>query len=205
MEVAVAERLEILRLIESGDISVEEGLRRLERVRPGGTRSGNGPDTTGGSEERSLFNGGGKREMPQPWVRLLWQAVFGVGVAMLAGGGLLLSRAYAREGMPGLTWGWVLFALGLVIMGLGWWLQRARWLTIRVREQNGSAFTIALPLPLGLAQWLLRVARPWVPGFHGVEVDELVLALRDGIRDGGSVVIDVDEGPGGDKVEVRVQ
>lgn len=201
----MAERLEILRLIESGDISVEEGLRRLERVGQSGTRSGNGPDTTGGSEARSLPNGAERSQLTLRWVRVLWQTVFGVGVAMVAGGGLLLSRAYGREGMPGLTWGWVLFALGLVIMGLGWWLQQARWLTVRVREHNGSAFTIGLPLPLGLAQWLLRLVRPWVPAFHGVEVDELVLALRDGIRDGGSVVIDVDEGPGADKVEVRVQ
>jgi hypothetical protein len=133
---------------------------------------------------------------------MAWQIVFGVGIAVLAGGGLLLARAYGREGMPGLTWGWVVFVLGLLVLLLGWWLQRARWFYLRVREHEGAAFTIALPLPLGLVVWLLRIAGPFVPQLQDVEADQLILAMRDELENGRSFVIDVDEGEDGDHVEL---
>jgi hypothetical protein len=136
------------------------------------------------------------------FVRVVWQMVFGFGVAVLAGGGLLLARAYSRHGMAGLTWGWVLFTLGLLVMGLGWWLQKARWFTLRVREHDGPAFTLALPLPLGLVIWLLRAAKPFVPQLQDMEADQLILAMQDELRDGRPLVINVDEGESGDQVEM---
>jgi len=194
------ERLQILSLVESGEISVEEGVRRLEQV----------PDAE--AAEASLEDGvsapAGEEGRPGPGfpipglVQMAWQIVFGVGIAVLAGGGLLLARAYGREGTPGLTWGWVVFVLGLLVLLLGWWLQRARWFYLRVREHEGAAFTIALPLPLGLVVWLLRVAGPFVPQLRDVEADQLILAMRDELENGRSFVIDVDEGEDGDHVEL---
>jgi hypothetical protein len=96
----------------------------------------------------------------------------------------------------------VLFVLGLLVLVLGWWLQGARWFTLRVREHDGPAFSIALPLPLGLVPGLLRVAKPFVPQLQGMEVDQLILAMRDELRDGRSFVVNVDEGEDGDQIEM---
>jgi hypothetical protein len=194
------ERLRVLELIESGQIGVEEGLRRLEKL------AGTGTLETPHSPETSTLAG----EQVQPstefsvpgFVRIAWQIVFGVGVAVVAGGGLLLARAYSQEGALGLTWGWVLFVLGLLVLVLGWWLQGAPWFTLRVREHDGPAFSIALPLPLGLVPGLLRVAKPFVPQLQGMEVDQLILAMRDELRDGRSFVVNVDEGEDGDQIEM---
>jgi hypothetical protein len=194
------ERLRILKSIETGEISVEEGVRRLERL----------PGSESAEASRSAETSTPPREQAQPpsgvpipgFVHLVWRVVFGVGIAVLAGGGFLLMRAYTREGMPGLTWGWVLFVLGLVVSLLGWWLERARWFTLRVREHGGPAFTIALPLPLGVVVGLLRVAKPFVPQLQEMEADQLILAMRDELQDGRSFVVNVDEGEDGDRVEM---
>lgn len=130
--------------------------------------------------------------------------VFGVGVAIVAAGGFLLARAYGREGMPGLTWGWVVFALGVLGLLLGWWLRRARWLTIRVREHDGAAFSVALPVPLGLSVLAVRVAKPFVPQLQGMDAEALMGAMRDELRDGGAFVVQVDEGEDGDFVELTI-
>lgn len=194
------ERLRILKLIEAGEISVEEGLRRLERSSE--------PESAEASGSAEAPRPPGEGDQPPPefaisgFVRVVWQIVFAVGVAVLAAGGLLLARAYSREGMPGFTWGWALFALGLLMLLLGWWLQRARWFTLRVREHSGPAFTIALPLPLGLVVGLLRIAKPFVPQLQEMKADQLILAMRDELRDGGSFVVNVDEGEDGDQVEM---
>lgn len=195
------ERLRILELIESGQISVEEGLRRLE-----GLNHGDGDETEIEAEAAPAPAAGAGEPSAErvvaPLVRVVWQIVFGLGVAVMAGGGLLLSRAYGREGTPGLAWGWALFALGVVVMALGWWLRRARWFYLRVREHGGPAFTIALPLPLGVVIGLLRVAKPFVPQLQEMEADTLVLAMRDELRNGQPLTIRVDEGEDGDRVEL---
>lgn len=196
----MSERLRILQSIESGQISVEEGVRRLEALDQAGEGWGAEAESapaTSADMARPAFD-----PERSGFVHILWQVVFGVGVAVLAGGGLLLARAYSRQGIPGLAWGWMLFTLGLLVMGLGWWLRQARWFYLRVREHDRAAFTIALPLPLGVVMWLLRIAKPFVPRLEEMEVDQLILAVRDELRDGRSLVINVDEGENGDQVEM---
>ncbi|MGD2176650.1 MAG: hypothetical protein PVG71_02395 [Anaerolineae bacterium] len=196
----MSESLRILQLIESGQISVEDGVRRLEaldQTGEGGAVEAEGTPATSADVAWPAF------EPARPgFVRIVWQIVFGVGIAVLAAGGLLLANAYGAEGGPGLAWGWVLFTLGLLVMVLGWWLQRARWFYLRVREHDGPAFTITLPLPLTLVIWLLRVARPFVPQLRETGADELMLALREELGEGRPFVIDVDEGENGDRVEM---
>lgn len=127
----MSERLRILELIEAGEINVEEGARQLETL----AGEAETPDT------------------PAPCPRLvrwLWQAALWIGIAMIAWGGLLLTRAYAGEAAIGrAVWGWLLFALGLTWVVLGWWLQRARWFSLWVRQADGPNISFALPLPLG--------------------------------------------------------
>jgi hypothetical protein len=184
------ERLEILDSIERGDISVEEGLRRLQ----------------GGGEEEGP-QGAATAPEPAPMrpviVRVIWRAVFWAGVAVLAGGGVLVSAVYTWSLRP--VWqivGAVLFAFGLAVMLTGWWMRTARWLSIRIREEGGTRITLAFPVPLGLVYWAVRVARPFVPQLHNAPVDELVLALRDTLDEGEPFVVDIHDEEDGDYVQV---
>lgn len=192
------ERLRILDLIESGQISAEEGVRRLEGL-------GESAETAHASETSAPMDDQDQPAGQFPMsglVRIAWQIVFGVGVVVLAVGGLLLARAYGMEGMPGLTFGWVLLVLGLVVLILGWWLKTARWFYLRVREHDGARFTIALPLPLGLVVALLRVAKPFVPQVQEMEADQLILAMRDELQRGRCFAVEVDEGDDGDQIQI---
>ena len=122
---------------------------------------------------------------------------------MIAWGGLVLTRAYAGEATTGrAVWGWLLFALGLMWVALGWWLQRARWFSLRVRQAGGPNISFALPLPLGPVVWGLRIARPFVPQLRETGVDELILAMREELRDGRSFAVEVDKGENGEQVQV---
>ena len=199
------ERLRILELIESGEISVGEGVRRLEALRPppaGQPRHGDGEP---GSQAEPGVGELSLERVSWPFADIVWRIMFGLGVAVLAFGGLLVARAYGREELSGLTWGWIITALGMLVLVLGWWLQRAPWFYLRVREHAGSAFTIALPLPLGLVGWLLRVARRFVPQIRDLELSQLLAVMRDELREGRAVAITVDEGETGDQVELYVR
>jgi len=129
----------------------------------------------------------------------------------------------------GLIWAWVVFVLGVLGVMLGWWLQQARWLYVRVRQHDGppkklqrgtepvsSSFlpkekrvgfwptniTIAFPLPLGLVAWGLRIAQPFVPQLKDAGVDDLFLAMQDELRDGHPLIVEIDEGEDGEQVQV---
>lgn len=188
------ERLRILDLIETGEISVDEGLGLLEAL--------------GGTEGEVLETPPGTPAEPAApavrpaWVRVVWQVVLWARVALLGGGGFLLVNFYARQGSRGLTWGWVLFALGVLVVGLAWWLQRALWFYLRVNEQDGPSFAIGLPMPLGLIGWLLRIGTPFVPQLREMGADELILAMREELRDGRSFAVEIDDEEDGEQVKV---
>ncbi len=182
-------RLGILALIEEGKISVEEGARRLE----------------------TLADAGGTANAPADpvarpgLVRWVWQVVFWTGAGLVAGGGLLLAPTYTRDIAIGqAAWGWVLFVLGVMGLLLGWWMQRGQWVSVRIRQTDGPSFAFALPLPLGLIAWIARIATHFVPELEGTGVDEVILALRDEAREGRHLFVEVDEGTGGEHVQVYV-
>jgi hypothetical protein len=135
------ERMRILELIESGEISAEEGARRLEAP----AQAAGGPGASAAAPAVPV---------PQP--------------------------ALVR------------------------WLWRAHWLSVRVRQSDGPNIFVALPLPLGPIAWILRIARPFVPQLDETGADELLLAMRDEMRDGRPLLVEVDEGEGGEQVQVYI-
>jgi hypothetical protein len=184
----MSEQLRILELIEAGEISAEEGARRLGAL-------AEAAETTKPPEPPAA---------PRPaLVRWLWQGAFWTGVALLAGGGLLMASVYSQGGATGgLVWGWILFIFGVLVTLLGWWLQRAHWLSVRVRQSKGPNVTIALPMPLTLTAWALRIARPFVSELEETRADELLLALRDEIRNGNPFFVEVNDEEDGEHVQV---
>jgi hypothetical protein len=184
------ERMHILELIEAGEISVEEGARRLDAL----AYPSASPEPPAAPAA----------PLPHPaWGRWLWQPVFWTGVAFAAGGGLLAALAYTGQIAAG--WqigGWLLFALGVLGVILDWWLQRAPWLCLRVRQRSGHDVNLDLPLPLGLVAWGLRIARPFVPRLEYTGVDEMILAMRDEMQTGHPFVVEVDERGGTEQVQV---
>jgi len=136
-------------------------------------------------------------------VRWVWQLVLWIGIALAAISGYLLTTYYTREvATRWLIWGWILFLLGLLGILFGWWLQRSRWLYVRVQQPDGPNIFLALPVPLGLVGWILRISRPFVPQIEEMRIDELLLAMQEEIHQGHPFFVQVDEGPGKEQVQV---
>jgi hypothetical protein len=57
---------------------------------------------------------------------------------------------------------------------------------------------------LGPIAWIVRLVRPFVPQLRDMAVDEVILALRDEVREGRPFVVDVGEGQDGERVHVYV-
>jgi hypothetical protein len=144
---------EILRMIEKGTISAEEGEMLLEALDPGPGPKDQltlEPDTgwqpaSSEAETRST--------RPPAWTQGVW-------IYPLAGGVVLVGLAGMATTLlvsVGVYLGWLactlpLMALGGLVAVLAWWSQRARWVHVRVRNRE-TRFGFSLPVPLRPVAW----------------------------------------------------
>jgi|YNPNPStandDraft_1061719.scaffolds.fasta_scaffold00210_8 hypothetical protein len=179
------ERWHILELIESGKISVAEGARRLEAL--------------AGTAEAA-------KPLPSHpvMVRHVRQAVLLSGAAILIGGAFLLVSYYTRDvAVSWLVWGWLIFALGVSVILMAWWLHRTHWLFLRVQEHDSPTITLAFPLPLRLLTLLLRTCCRFVPQLWENDVDGLLQALQE-TGDDLALHIEVYDDDGSTQVELHL-
>jgi hypothetical protein len=207
------ERKRVLELLGRGEIGVEEAERLLralaEAEEDAAREGGEAPEDAEEVETEARFarpDGPAARVMPDDvtagWRRFwVWPLLAG-GVVLLLGA-LIMGLVYATGAATGwLVCGWLPMILGLTVMGLAWWSRTATWLHLRVTEGDGSRVAISLPLPLTLAAWAVRIARPYVPQLRNTGVDELILALRDGKAGDEPLFIDVQDDEEGEHVQI---
>jgi hypothetical protein len=180
---------DILRQLETGEIDVEEAVRRLEEddapgdleVQPAATESGFEP--------------------PKQWQNW-WLIPLMVGLVVLVGGYLLSQLG---------GWWWACAAptlfIGLVVVTLAAVSINSPWVHVRVKSKDkgsGSNVRVSLPLPLGLTGFLLRRFGHFAgDALDGTMVDEILVALEGDLKQGGDpIYIEVDDDESGEIVEV---
>ena len=102
------------------------------------------------------------------------------------------------------------FILGIIFIALGAGSQTSRWLYVNVdrsqaRDGDGPKhITIALPLPLGLAGWFLKNFGGLFSGLKNSNVDEIVQAIAMAKNITEPLIVNVDDGDDGEKVQVFI-
>lgn len=143
--------------------------------------------------------------------RRFWQYPFFIMLAVLIGIGLGLRSMYqASEGA--LTFWFVcvlsLFILTFGLTALAFMSRSAPWVHVRVKEKDGHKIAISLPLPMGLAQWGIGIARNFVPEREQGNLDmaaEFIRSARHDLKgpDTEPLMINVDD-EDGDQVQVFI-
>lgn len=199
---------QILKMLEEGRITAEEADRLLTAIGPEQDVSLVAGDAvvTGAQAEEP----GAAYSDPPDYGRYqgLWRIPFIIAAGSLLLSGLGLAFMYqANEGVAALGFlcVWSIFLLAFVATILLLLARRAPWLHLRVQEQDGRRFAISLPLPLGLAHWIIGFAQNFVPKEQAVHLetaDAFVTAMQeDPNRE--PIIIDVDDDDG-DKVEIYI-
>lgn len=220
-------RIQILEMIESGQISTAEGLRRLSELEEQGGVAGQlaeqvpEPLPPPGSTFETTEPGGdqfvsGASHRPTPsalppaaakW-RRWWQVPLWIGVGVTVFGGLLLYWVLQAAGV-----GFWFFCsslpllLGVAILVLAWGARTSPWLHLRIQQQPGEwprQIAISLPLPLGLTSWFLRNFGERIPDIQGQRMGEIISAVRNSASPENPLYIEVDEGEGGEKVQIYI-
>ncbi|MHB8779147.1 MAG: SHOCT-like domain-containing protein [Anaerolineales bacterium] len=102
------------------------------------------------------------------------------------------------------------FVLGVLLIAMGAGSRSARWLYVNVDRSQASdgdgpkQITIAFPLPLGFAGWFLKNFGSRIGGLNNTNVDEVVQAIAMAKNITEPLIVNVDAGDGGEKVQVFI-
>lgn len=194
------EKKKVLQMVESGRITAEEGAQLLDLVSES-TSDHQGP-TARSDEARDVHRE--NSAMLKPRVRPYWRQALFVGATIMIVAGAVLADAYQRSGVSVWTWlfGWLPLFLGLAVVTLAAWARTARWVQMRVTSEDDT-LVFSFPLPLGLGASVVSFLRPLVPQLQHSGIDELILALRDGLPD-EVMTIEVNNDEEGEHVQILI-
>lgn len=99
-------------------------------------------------------------------------------------------------------------ALGILFIVLGAGSRASRWLYVNVDRSQAEDWprniTIAFPLPLGLVSWFLNTFGSYIDGLKQTSVDEIIQAIALTKNISEPLIVNVDEGDNGERVQVFI-
>jgi hypothetical protein len=219
------EREQVLKMIESGKISPEDGLKLMRTLdqspaedevpaiksdtgAESGTEAGENKAGTSEQAEKSSFENDPRIARIKSTVRRLWQIPLWIGVfitILSAWGMYMLVRAANLN-----FWFYCLsvpLLLGVLVMVAAVGSRRARWLFVDVHQKPGdkpARIFLGFPLPLKLTAWFLRTFGRFIPDLGKTNMDEIMQVIETGLTGEEPLVVNVDEGEEGDRVQVYI-
>ena len=208
------ERLYILEMIERGEISAEEGWQRLQDLNSADQ------DVKDDFLEHDRFPGvtalppadmqqSGAMQPPPPdfthW-RSLWAIPMWIGIGFTILFAYLMSLAAAAGSVFWMLCVSLPFALGVLLIVIGWGSRTARWLHLRIQQPPGTTpqrISISFPLPLQFAGWILRIFRGHIKGMEDIDVEGMLAAVGSNTSPENPLYVEVDEG-NGEKVQIYI-
>lgn len=204
------EWLDVLKKVQSGELSVDEAANRLsmmdepqaEQAAPPSLTPLPAPEPQWGTVPPVVE----ETEPDLGWWKNAWMVPFWVGTGIFILGAAIMAWAYSASPANPNFWffcSWVPMLLGLLVLFLGWWSRQARWVHVRVQDADGSKVNISMPLPLRLAGWFLRVFGPMIPAVKEQKLDFLPEIFDAVSQTRDPIWVDVDD-EDGDRVKVYI-
>jgi hypothetical protein len=208
-----SERAQILKMIEEGKISPEEGLRLMQVLGEDPQEEKVQENRAFDSEKTRLDEEVRPVAEPDPEIkktvdnaRKLWMIPLWIGVLITTFGSWVMYRNIHPSNISAWFYclGLPIFIFGVLIIILGYSSKNARWLFVSVKQKPGDfpkKILIGFPLPLGLTSWFLRNFGHKIEGLGDVPIDLIFEAIQ---HSSDPMVVKVDEGDDGDRVLVYI-
>ncbi len=219
------ERNQVLKMIEDGKITPEEGLKLMQALDQSPAEgeaatsqpeAGAGYETAAAAEklgsevqaEKSDLGADSRIAHFKSMARRLWQ------IPLWIGFGITVLSALGMFGImrgPGTNF-WFYFLmlplfLGVAVIVAAVGSRQARWLFVDVHQKSGDwpeRIFLGFPLPLKLAAWFLRTFGGKIPNLKKTSVDEVIQVVEAGFTGNEPLIVNVDEGDSGERIRVYI-
>lgn len=203
-------KLEILKKVEDGTLSVEEGSQLLgildsAAAEPEPVLAEKVPQKP---EEDVQQDVAVTAKVSGCW-KAAWSMVVWLGAGLTALAGYWMYVGYERSGYGWGFWlSWIPLLLGVAITVLGVALMQGTWLNVRIKsdKEKGTPtnLNISMPLPLKFASWVFRNFNQYMPGdVRDKHIGEMLDEMERSVGKGEPFHIQVDD-EDGEHVEVTI-
>jgi hypothetical protein len=211
------ERAQVLKMIEDGKVSPEEGLRFLQTLEqhPADEEGGPAASKSAAAPAPEVVDEKPRRE-PDPEItrvaekgRRLWYVPLAAGIVLMVLGGFIMYGTIHPTGFSAWFYclGLPVLLLGVAVTAVGAASRTSRWIFLHVEQKPGERpqrIVFGFPLPLRLTAWFLRTFRSYIPDLERTSADEILVALEETTSTDAPLVVNVDEGDDGEKVQVYI-
>jgi hypothetical protein len=216
------ERNQVLKMIADGKITPEEGLQLMQVLEqqaldpeiptsiPAPEPEIPAVETSVNAEpaEKPGFDADPRIERIKATVRRLWQIPLWIGIAITVLSALGMYAVMRGSGMH--FWFYFLLLpllLGVLVTAMAVGSRQARWIFVDVHQKPGQRpehIFLGFPLPLRLTTWFLRVFGPMIPSLRRTNVDEVIQVIETGFAGKEPLIVNVDDGEDGERVQVYI-
>jgi len=201
-------RLDILRKVELGEISLEEASDLLSEFE----------ENQVAIQDRSevIYNEQIINKQPVPpdkhekpaWSIVFWIIPMLFGVLLTVFSSTWLYQNYLSSGLGFKFWlTWIPFLIGVFLIYFGWILQRARWIHLNIKQPKGESpqrILLAFPIPFQLIGFFLRIFKGKLPSkVSGLDIEELMVTVDQQLKKDEPLYVHVDD-EDGTKVEIYI-
>jgi hypothetical protein len=202
-------KLEILRKVENGTLSIEEGadlIGILESAKSEPEPQPSEPISSNG--KLSSMEPIEKHEASGCW-KAAW-SMFLVGGAILSG----FSAYWVYQGYmnKGFSWGfwlsWIPMMIGIGLMFFGWALMESPWMHVKIRaneEGKKYNFIFSMPIPFNIGRWAMSTFGQYMPDeVKSKDILNVLDQAEASINRGETFQVQVDDEKDGTKVDIFI-
>jgi hypothetical protein len=198
-------KLEILRKVENGTLSVEEGSDLLGII-DNAEKSRSQPEIKDPLPPMEALK---KHETSGCW-KAAWSMILLGGAVLTAFSSWWVYQGFKNHGF---SWGfwlsWIPLFIGVILMLIGWALMESPWMHVKIqsREENKKInLDISVPLPLNMVKWVFRNFNQFMPDeVKDKGIPEMIDQLEQSIKRGEGFQAQVDDSKDGSKVDIFIE
>ncbi len=214
-----SERAQILKMIEDGKITAEEGLKLMQALEQNGEQDQyedavEPPLLEEPVVEEARPSGPQFGEHPEFAAKInrykkLWVIPLVVGLFIVFLSSVWMYNLVAPAGLSGwLILAMPVFFLGVGLVALGAGSRTARWIYLNVQERSkagkrGAHIVLAFPIPIGLIQWALNTFGHYIPDKERDMTNDVMRHVFESSALDEPLLVEVDE-EDGDHVQVYI-
>jgi hypothetical protein len=201
------EQKQILKMLEEGKISADEAMtliKALEETPTEGeievieTEAGPDQGRSVGPEFEEVKTRARRFAMIPMWIGVLFTVL-----------GAYWMYALVQKANYGFWFffAWLPLLLGILLVAISAGGMNSRWLYVNVDQEPGEwpqHITLGFPIPLGIIGWFLRNFGHYIRGMDKTNVDEILMALSMANHLDEPLIVNVDEGDDGERVQVYI-
>jgi hypothetical protein len=209
-----SERQQILKMIEDGKITAEQGLTLMQALGDE-PEDESVPELPAGDEIPSFITEpGGEAEDEKKTdpefdrkvnrFRSLWTIPLWIGVAITVAGAYWMYASLQASGFG--FWfycAWLPFLLGVLVVAVAFSSRTSRWIYVNVKQKPGETpQRIVIAFPLSLVSWLMMFAKGKIHEHERGAVDDVMRAVFESTKSTEPLMVDVNED--GEHVQVYI-